>query len=307
MRLARVAVVAGALVAATDAAAEEPAPAAARRGSFEIELRMHNGESSQDEVPEKSLYPSVVVAGSVAIRDDLEVVAQIAGARTSAEWENIGGLASGLIGARTRIARDGMRGHIGGGITIPLDYSIPEADCFPPRQGGDSQVLTFGDDTGCWDRSAYRRAAIHRGGWDIWLWAPDWITAVGTARIETAAPTPMMYALEVGAGAGLAITDIHEDDRVAVMGQVAPEIGALLVPSWRVFLRAPIAGVWLDDESPILVSLEPNIEFEGGGFRLRLGLLLPLFDLGNEEVSPGLGNYKIRENKSVGITAGGAF
>jgi hypothetical protein len=194
----------------------------------------------------------------------------------------------------------GWIAELDAGLAFPLDRSIPAADCFPePASGGDSMVLSYGENTSCWDRSAYRRAALHRGAWDVWLWAPDWVTLAATARFESNAPTYLYYAVDVGAGGAVAVTDAH--DEAALIGQIAPEIGAQLNPRWRAGLRGIAAGVLLDDTSPFLLSLEPFVAYQHDVVRIRLGLLLPLADLGNEEVPPGQGGYKITEHKSLGL------
>lgn len=147
---------------------------ASPRATAAVELRLHRGDTAQDEVPHYGLSPSIVLGGGFSITPDLEIVASLAAAKVSAVWENIGGIASGFLGARTRIHRAGWRAAIALGVAFPLDRSIPAPDCFMPDQGpGDSMVLAFGGNPACWDRSAYRRAALHRGGWDIWMWAPD--------------------------------------------------------------------------------------------------------------------------------------
>ena len=285
-----------ALTLAASSAAAEPG----EHGSAGFELRLHRGDTEQDEVEHVGFYPSIVVDGSAQVGGGIEIAAAVAAARTSAVWENIGGVANGMLSARTRLARPAWIAEIEAGIAFPLDRSIPAPDCFPePENGGDSLVFSYGEDTSCWDRSAYRRAALHRGAWDIWLWAPDWVTLAATARLETNARSYLYYAVDVGAGGAVAVTDAH--DGAALIGQIAPEIGAQLSARWRAGLRGIAAGVLLDDTSPFLLSLEPFVAYQRDEVRIRLGLLLPLADLGNEEVPPGQGGYKISENKSLGL------
>lgn len=289
------AVIAIMVTLAASSAAAEPG----EHGSAGFELRLHRGDTEQDEVAHYGYYPSIVVDGSARVGGGIEVAAAVAAARVSAVWENIGGVANGMLSARMRLARPAWIAELEAGVAFPLDRSIPAPDCFPEQEDGDSLVLAYGEETACWDRSAYRRAALHRGAWDIWLWAPDWVTVAATARLETSAPTYLYYAVDVGAGGAVAVTDAH--DGAALIGQIAPEIGAQLAARWRAGLRGIAAGVMLDDTSPILISLEPFVAYQRDVVRIRLGLLLPLADLRNEEVPPGQGGYEITEHKSLGL------
>ena len=98
------------LVALSGAAAADP------RGSASAELRMHVGDSEQDEVAHYGLFPSLVLGGTFAVTEDIDVEAAFAAAKVTATWENIGGLANGYLGARHR------RGSLtfGAGVTLPL-------------------------------------------------------------------------------------------------------------------------------------------------------------------------------------------
>jgi hypothetical protein len=275
----------------------EPPPG--RRGDAYLELRLHPGDTGQDEVVHPGLFPSVVLGGSVAVRRDLDLGIAIAATKVSAEWENIGGLASGALEVRKRLRRPGWNAVVTGGLTFPLDRSIPAARCFPAAQPADSLVLSYGNDPGCWDRSAYRRAALHRGAWDIWMWAPDWVTVTSTARIERDQGDRVRYAIDVGAGAAIAVTDAHAG--VAFIGQVAPELGYAVSPRWMVGVRAIAAGVLLDGTSPFILAVEPVAELTHEHVRVRLSVLFPFADLLNADVSPGLGGYRIVEQISLGF------
>jgi hypothetical protein len=287
------------LVIALMLVASSAAAGPGEHGSAGFELRLHRGDTEQDEVAHDGLYPSIVVDGSARVGGGIEIAAAVAAAKVSAVWENIGGVANGMLSARARLTRAAWLAELEAGVAFPLARSIPAPDCFPAQDDGDSLVLAYGEETACWDRSAYRRAALHRGAWDIWLWAPDWITLAATARVETSAATFLYYAVDAGAGGAIAVTDAH--DGAALIGQIAPEVGAQLGARWRAGLRGIAAGVMLDDTSPILLSLEPFVAYQRDVVRIRLGVLLPLADLGNEEVPPGLGGYKITENKSLGL------
>src|SRR5688572_10273722 len=237
-----------ALTLAASSAAAEPG----QHGSAGFELRLHRGDTEQDEVAHYGFYPSIVVDGSVQVGGGIEIAAAVAAAKVSAVWENIGGVANGMLSARTRILRPAWIAELEAGVAFPLDRSIPAPDCFPEQDDGDSMVFAYGDEPACWDRSAYRWAALHRGAWDVWLWAPDWVTVAATARLESNAATYLYYAVDVGAGGAVAVTDAH--DGAALIGQIAPEIGAQLNPRWRAGLRGIAAGVLHEDTSPILLS-----------------------------------------------------
>jgi hypothetical protein len=292
MRAAALAV----LAAASNAAAEP-------RGSATAELRIHPGDTEQDEVAHYGLFPSLVLGGGYRITDDIEVAASIAVAKISATWENIGGLANGFVEGRWRSSFGAVDFVVGAGLAFPLDYSLPGARCFmPEKPGGDSLVLDFGTNPACWDRSAYRRASLHRGGWNMWMWAPDWITAVATVRGDMR-DGKWHIGSELGVGLAFPATDAHEGD-TAVIAQASGEFAYEISPRWRLGLRAIMAGVALDDESPFYGTTEPFAEVAPSElWRLRLGLLIPLFDLSNNDVSPGLGGYKPSENVSIGVTA----
>ncbi|MBA3464823.1 MAG: hypothetical protein H0T46_33120 [Deltaproteobacteria bacterium] len=285
-----------ALLAAAGTAAAEP------RGGASAELRMHVGDTEQDEVVHPGLFPSLVLGGGYRLTDDIEVAAAFAAAKISATWENIGGLANGFVEGKWATTVGDVRLVIGAGVAFPLDYSIPAADCFmPEKPGGDSLVLDFGTNTACWDRSAYRRAAIHRGGWNMWLWAPDWITGVASVRAERR-PGPWRITADVGAGLAFAVTDAHEGER-AIIVQAAGEVGYAVSTRWTLGIRSVIAGVSLDDESPVLMSFEPFAQVVGSPlWQLRFSLLIPLSDQSNDDVPPGLGGYNPSENVSIGVT-----
>jgi hypothetical protein len=104
------------------------------------------------------------------------------------------------------------------------------------------------------------------------------------------------------------VTDGHEGDGFAFVAQLAAEGGYWVAPRFRIGLRGTGAGAFVDDTSPFIVSVEPYAAFDHElGFVARFGVLLPLADLRNEEVPPGLGGYKISENKSLGLALGAGF
>ncbi len=293
----RAVLVSAALVLCSTAAAADPA-----RGSVFVDLRLHVGDTQQDEVAHYGLSPSIIFGGSFVLGRGFEIAASLAAAKLSASWENIGGLANGLIEIRRTVRGPSWRTMVSAGIAFPLDHSLPTPQCFEPDRGpGDSLVFSYGTRTACWDRSAYRRAALHRGAWDIWMWAPDWVSVPITARFEGTGSRGAFYAVDAGVAIAMPFTDAH-DDRAVIM-QVAPEVGVRLSPRWLLGVRAIAAGVVLDKTSPFMISLEPYAEYERAAARLRFSLLLPLADLRNEDVSPGLGGYKPIELYSLGFQA----
>ncbi len=245
-----------------------------------------------------------MVSGNVKLAAGVDLGLALAAAKVSAQWENIGGLANGLLEVRKHVTSARWTAVVSAGVAVPLDRSIPAADCFPVPAGGDSMVLSYGSDSSCWDRSAYRRAALHRGAWDMWMWTPDWVTAVTTARLETHRDR-MQIAIDAGLGIAFSLTDAHEG--TPVIAQLASEVAYPVSRRWALGLRAMAAGVKYDDHSPVILSVEPNVTFKDAVVQLRLGLMLPLADLGNAAVSPGLGGYKITEQVSIGAAVSASY
>ena len=73
-----------ALTLAASSAAAEPG----QHGSAGFELRLHRGDTEQDEVAHYGFYPSIVVDGSVQVGGGIEIAAAVAAAKVSAVWEN---------------------------------------------------------------------------------------------------------------------------------------------------------------------------------------------------------------------------
>ncbi|CAN5852329.1 hypothetical protein BH11MYX3_BH11MYX3_04350 [soil metagenome] len=297
----RAVVVPAVLALCTTAAAADPV-----RGSVFVDLRLHVGDTEQDEVAHYGLSPSIILGGSIVLGRGFEIAASLAAAKLSASWENIGGLANGLLELQRTVRGRSWRAMVSAGLAFPLDRSLPAPECFEPDRGpGDSLVLSYGTSTACWDRSAYRRAALHRGAWDIWMWAPDWVSVPVTARFEGTGSRNAFYAIDAGVAIAMPVTAAHDDP--AVILQIAPEVGVHLSPRWLAGVRAIAAGVVLDRTSPFMVSLEPYAEYAHAAVRVRFSLLLPLADLRNEDVSPGLGGYQPIELYSLGVQAGVLF
>lgn len=267
------------------------------RGAAFADLCLHVGDTEQGEVAHYGLFPSIVLGGRFGIDARFEIEAAVAAAKTSAVWENIGGVATGYLGGRVRLGKL----TLGAGATLPIDRSLPAADCFMPEHAGgdDSLVLDYGTRPACWDRSAYRRAMLHRGGWNAWLWAPDFVSGVASARFD-GGTDDVVYAIEAGGA-------IAFGDGTALIGQLGGEV-AYRAGRWSFGGRAAIMGVLLDDASPALVSIEPYVELAPrDGVRLRASVLVPAADLSNDDVSPGLGDYDPPENTSIGLMGAIAF
>ena len=118
------------LLAISGTAFAEPRPLP--RASATMDLRLHVGDTEQDEVAHYGLYPSVVLGGTFRLAQILRLEAAIAAAKVSATWENIGGLANGYLGARLLLdpppsffPEGGYQNRwtIAAGVTLPLDRS----------------------------------------------------------------------------------------------------------------------------------------------------------------------------------------
>ena len=82
------------LVAISGTAVAGPAPFP--RASASADLRLHVGDSEQDEVAHYGLFPSLVLGGTFRLHEVVQLEAAVAAAKVTATWENIGGLAAGV-------------------------------------------------------------------------------------------------------------------------------------------------------------------------------------------------------------------
>lgn len=282
-------------VAAAPDAADEPA------AELWLELRAHLGDSEQDEVVHPGLFPSLVLGAAARVAPRWHVEVALSYAKVTAQWENIGGPGVAYLGARHR------RGAaiLAAGATAPLGADLPAPACFstPPQTGGDSQTYRFNDDPACWDRSAYRRAALHRGMWNAWLWAPDWYTAAATAEL---AELPGLPFVGLAGGVGLALPATDHHDGVAVPLQLALTARhhrRSLTASGRLLAAGALAG----DRSPFILSAEAGLQLRRGALTGALTFTLPFADLRNDPVPPGQGGYRIVELWSLGTSLTAAF
>jgi hypothetical protein len=291
-----------ALAATSVHAGDAPAVAAEQgfRHSTWVDLRVWYADTGEgDDEAHYGLFPSIILGQRLYVGRGFSAEAAVSAVSRTARWENIGGMGTAYFGAR----KDYAHGWLAAGTTVPLDPSLPRANmCYPGQPSGNSLTYAYGPDTGCWDRSAYRRAALHRGYWNAWMWAPDWVTPSLRAASRLMTRGNWSLASEVGAGVGLPVTDVHEGD-LAFVAQAMLE--ARHETESRVLgLRVQGAGVFLEETSPFLISLEAYGRLLLGRVALEVRVTLPVEDLSNDYVDPGLGPYRIIEYWSLGL--GGA-
>ena len=268
------------------------------RHSTWVDLRVSYSDADRDEVPHYGFYPSIILGQRSSVGRGFSAEAAVSAAYRTAVWENIGGIGTAYFGAR----KDYAAGWLAAGITVPLAYSLPPAECYPEQPSGNSLTYAYGPETGCWNRSAYRRAALNRGYWNAWMWAPDWVTPSLRAASRLVTWRNWSLASEVGAGVGLPVTDVHEGE-LAFVTQAMLE--ARHETARRVLgLRVQGAGAFLEETSPFLISLEAYGRLLLGRVALEMRVTLPVDDLRNDDVPPGLGGYRIIELWSLGL--GGA-
>lgn len=273
------------LVAIGTASAGQAGAEEVERGRWEamVDLTVHVGEKAQDDPPPLGVFPSLIVGGRWYVGPRLDVSARVAGSAAVATWENISGLANGFVGVGYRGASDGWPYRLGLGVTVPLDRSLPTPDCYERRDEppGDSLVYEYAGGGQCWDRSALRRASLNRGGWDMWMWAPDWVTAVATGVIEDRVSERLAVKVEGAAGVALATTDIH-DGAVAVVTQIGVEAMYDVTPH-QVGVRLSNAGVHHAEQSPLITAVAPVCRWARGRWALESRLSLPVIDHRNPD------------------------
>lgn len=147
----------------------------------------------------------------------------------------------------------GWRWRAGLGLTLPL-ATVGTIRDFPMDFAGDSLVYSATtEDEDTWDYSAYRRAAMNRGDWNLWMWAPDWITAFAPGRFERDVST-LTLAFDGALGTAFAIGEGHDGD-VAIVAQAAAELAWHATPRTRVGLRVLEVIVFHDERSPHVTSI----------------------------------------------------
>jgi len=294
-----------ALTTTSARAGEAPAGAVEQtpRNTTWVDLRISQADNGKGDEPQYglfSLYPSIILGHRLYVGRGLSGEAAVSAADETARWENIGGIGTAYLGGR----QDFAAGWLAAGTTLPLDHSLPAAaGCERDAPPGDSLTYAFGPDTGCWDRSAYRRAALHRGFWNAWMWAPDWVTPSLRAAARLATWGAWVMASEAGAGVGLPVTDAHRGD-IAYLAQAMLEVRHE-TPRHMLGFRLQGAGAFLEETSPFLIAVEAYGRVPVGRVSLEARLTLPVDDLSNDDVPGAFGGYKPIELWSLGL--GGAI
>jgi hypothetical protein len=278
-------------------AGEAPAVAVEQelRHTTWVDLRVSPADAERDEVAHYGLYPSLILGQRLYVGRGFSAEAAVSAAKVTAVWENIGGVGTAYLGGR----QDFAAGWLAAGITLPLDYSLPPAGCYPDQPSGDSLTYAYGQNRSCWDRSAYRRAALNRGFWNAWMWAPDWITPSLRAAARLVKWGGWSIASEVGAGVGLPVTDVHAGE-TAFLAQGMLEVRH--ETERRVLgLRLQGAGAFLAETSPFLIAVEAYGRVPVGRVSLEARLTLPVDDLRNEDAPAGQAGFRIIELWSLGL------
>ena len=208
----------------------------ARRASVEYDLSLHYGLTQQAEHDIYSIYPSLILGGKFELTGSLQLLARAA-ATTTTGFENIGGFANAYLGLEyQQSARATDRWTVGAGVTLPLDRSIPLASCYPELdRPSDSLVMSYDwEHADCWKASGLRRSALNRGGWNAWMWAPDWLTLVGTIKAERNLAGRLGLTGELGTGLAFDVMKARAGVDVASIVQFA------LAPQLRLSPRSAI-------------------------------------------------------------------
>ena len=271
------------------------------------ELSLKLGETKQDEVAHRGLFASLILGGHYEALPWLDVALDLAATKASADWEEVSGLSTAALSAHAKGTRSGWRWRAGLGVTLPLATvgTIPD---FPMDVRGDSLVYSATtEDQDTWDYSAYRRAAMNRGDWNLWMWAPDWITVFAPARVERALSPAFTVAVDGALATAFAIGDGHESGDVAVVAQAAAEAAWHASARARIGLRVLDVIVVHDDLSPHLTSIEPYVGYRSERVDLRVRLTLPIRDHRNADAPDGRSGFRAYEEWGINTTLGVGF
>lgn len=283
-----------------------PALARAEPPSATSELSLKIGEAEQDEGPTRGLFASLVLGGHYPVLPWLDVALEWSATKATATWEEVSGLSTAAPSASAHGVRGAWRWRAGLGVTLPL-ATVGTIHDFPMDLTGDSLVYSATtEDQDTWDYSAYRRAAMNRGGWNLWLWAPDWITVFAPARVERDAGA-FTVALDGAIATGFAIGDGHESGDVAVTLQAAADAAWRATARTRVGVRVLDVIVFHDDLSPHLTSVEPYIGWRSERVDLRVRFTLPVRDHRHPDAMAGRSGFRAYEEWGLNTTLGVAF
>jgi hypothetical protein len=265
------------------------------------------GETENDEVSHPGVFASLILGGRYEALPWLDVAIDLAATKASADWEDVSGLSTAALSTHVHGARDGWRWRVGAGITLPL-AKVGTIRDFPMDFTGDSLVYSATtDDEDTWDYSAYRRAAMNRGDWNMWMWAPDWVTVFAPARVERDLAPAFTVAVDTALASAFAVGDGHESGDVAIIAQGAVDGAWHANASSRIGLRILDVIVFHDDLSPHLTSIEPYFGWQSERVDLRVRLTLPIRDHRNANAPEGRSGFRAHEEWGINTTFGVAL
>jgi hypothetical protein len=269
------------------------------------EVSLKVGETKKDEVSHKGVFASLILGGRYEALPWLDISLDLAATKASADWEDVSGLSTAALSTHVHGAQRGWRWRAGIGITLPL-AKVGTIRDFPMDFKGDSLVYSATtDDEDTWDYSAYRRAAMNRGDWNMWMWAPDWITVFAPARVERDL-APFTVAADAALASAFAIGEGH-DGETALVAQVAVEAAWHANERSRLGLRVLDVIVFHDDLSPHLTSIEPFFGWQSERVDLRVRLTLPIRDHRNANAPDGRSGFRAYEEWGINTTLGVGF
>ena len=270
------------------------------------DISLKVGESEKDEVSHPGVFASLILGGRYEALPWLDVAIDLSATKATADWEDVSGLSNAAVSAYVHGTNDGWRWRVGLGVTVPL-ATVGTIQDFPMDFRGDSLVYSATtDDQDTWDYSAYRRAAMNRGDWNMWMWAPDWITAFAPARVERDLAPGLIAALDGAFGTAFAIGEGHDSD-VAIVAQAAADVAWSANDRTRVGLRVLDVIVFHEDLSPHLTSLEPYVGYRTRTVDLRVRLTLPLRDHRHANAMEGRSGFRAYEEWGINTTVNVAF
>ena len=219
------------------------------------ELSLKLGETRKDEVSHRGVFASLVLGGEYEVLPWLDVALDLAATKASADWEEVSGLSTAALAVHAHGMQRGWRWRAGLGVTLPL-AKVGTIRDFPMDFTGDSLVYSATtDDEDTWDYSAYRRAAMNRGDWNLWMWAPDWITVFAPAHVERELAPAFPGRIDAALASAFAIGDGHDAGEVALIAQAAVDVAWHANARARLGLRVLDVIVVHDDLSPHLTSI----------------------------------------------------
>jgi hypothetical protein len=271
------------------------------------EVSLKIGETQQDEVSHPGVFASLVLGGRYEALPWLDIAVDLSATKASADWEDVSGLSTAAASAHAHGTSAGLRWRVGLGITLPLARVGTIRD-FPMDFKGDSLVYSATtDDEDTWDYSAYRRAAMNRGDWNMWMWAPDWITAFAPARVEHDLTPVLTGAVDAALGTAFAVGDGHQSGDVAIVVQAAVDLAWHKSERTRLGLRVLDVIVFHDDLSPHLTSVEPYVGYRTQSFDLGVRFTLPLRDHRHANAMEGRSGFRAYEEWGVNTQLAVAF